>query len=229
MLFHHRGSMGDIIYSLPTIIAFGGGTLWLNREPFYRHMKSLLELQPYIEKVVNIVEPQEYINLDLFRPLERNLRFQGIIKHLSEYYLIEFKKEYDLSQSWLTAPKLERAKIVINRTTRYHDKEQLDWTLLKPYQKDILFIGWRGDYRDFSRVSGFKPEFYICKDTLEMASIINGSKLFLGNQSLGFALAEAMKVNRVLEFYNILPNCMPNSSNGYTKLTKELIEQYVNS
>ena len=56
----------------------------------------------------------------------------------------------------------------------------------------------------------FKP----VTDFLEMAIIVNSCKLFIGNQSFPFALAEAMKVKRLLEVYYKAPNVGVQGKNG---------------
>jgi hypothetical protein len=61
----------------------------------------------------------------------------------------------------------------------------------------------------------------------ELAQLIAGSKLFIGNQSFPFALAEAMKCPRVLEVCPICPNCIPQSDNGYVRLTEGLLRHYL--
>ena len=61
-----------------------------------------------------------------------------------------------------------------------------------------------------------------------MTQIIAGSKLFVGNQSFAFSVAEGLKHPRVLEVYYQANNCQPHGNDGYTYLTKELIERYLN-
>jgi hypothetical protein len=39
-----------------------------------------------------------------------------------------------------------------------------------------------------------------------MATLINSCKLFIGNQSFPFSIAEGLKVNRLLEVYHLSPN-----------------------
>ena len=57
--FLHSGNLGDVIWSLPFIIAQGGGDLYLkNSNPLsavseqYRNLYKLLKSQPYIRKIV---------------------------------------------------------------------------------------------------------------------------------------------------------------------------------
>jgi hypothetical protein len=56
---------------------------------------------------------------------------------------------------------------------------------------------------------------------------IRGSKLFVGNQSFPYSLAEAMKHPRVLEVCPICPNCCPQGPNGYAGLTKDVLDHYL--
>ena len=52
-------------------------------------------------------------------------------------------------------------------------------------------------------------EFYDCKDFLEMAEIIKASKFFVGNEGIGYAIAEALKVPRLLEASPDFPVIFP--------------------
>jgi len=223
LVFHHRGSMGDIIYSLPTVMAFGGGILWIRKKPHYEWLHTLLERQPCIRKVINdACGLNGFVNLDGYRIVERKAYRSGHFKHLAECHLLALGKESDISKPWLQGIESQMvADIVVSRSTRYHDREDIDWKLLDGC--DVLFIGFMDEYEQFLSLYGVSSFYYECKDALEMAQIIKGSKLFLGNQSLGFAIAEGLKHPRVLEVYHKNANCMPQSDNGYTYLDEELL------
>ena len=60
-----------------------------------------------------------------------------------------------------------------------------------------------------------KLEYKPVANFLELASVIAGSKLFIGNQSFPFSLAEALKVRRVLEVFYQCPNVLVEGANGY--------------
>ena len=64
-------------------------------------------------------------------------------------------------------------------------------------------------------------------DFLETAQIIKGSKLFIGNQSVCFSIAEAMKHPRILEVFHKNSNCMPSGADGYVHLDNNLLETYL--
>ena len=49
----------------------------------------------------------------------------------------------------------------------------------------------------------------------ELASIIKSSKFFIGNLSFGYALAEALKIPRLLESGPNFPLVYPNGPNAY--------------
>ena len=233
MVFHHKGSGGDIIYSLPTIRAFGGGTLFLRGHKYFNLFKSLFLKQDYIDEV-KLEAPdvevdfdfgqQEYINLNGFRKIER----VKLDQHLAQTHLETFGKYYDLNRPWIhnVFPN-KRAKIIINWTKRYHDRAEINWEVLKDYAQDCLFIGYRKEHRSFCSVTGIEMDFYECQDALEVAEIISGSNFFIGNQSLCFAIAESIKHPRALEVYYARNNCQPHGKDGYTILNNEILDKYL--
>jgi len=238
--FWHSGSLGDIIYSLPAIITLGGGGLYLKSD-HSEILRDLLTRQPYISDVFpsirtrwqygraeNVVLPdgKKVSNLDRYRHLEKMGHLAGRVRHLAQYHLDIFGLEFDLSQSWISEVVSNSiTSIIVNRTLRHHDKEEIDWKLLEPYQEVVAFIGNKWEYKEFSKM--LSVQWYQCRDAFEIAQAIKGSKLFIGNQSLCFALAEAMKHPRVLEVCYKRNNCQPQSSNGYTYLNKILIEEHL--
>jgi hypothetical protein len=223
-VFKHSGALGDIIYSLPTIEALGGGELWMNKYDQNVNGASLFALQPCIKAVLDKgPSGEEVVDLDVYRHLERDMRLAGDVRHLADYFAIAFNVEPDLARPWLSAGKKRVASVVVHRSTHYHDKEGVDWSLLKG--RDCVFVGFQYEWNVFDKMYKLGIPYYECEDLLEMACIINGCDLFVGNQSSGFAIAEALKVNRVLEVFHLNPNCMPKSSNGRTKLIRGFMEE----
>jgi hypothetical protein len=103
--FKHSGDMGDIIYSLPTIRAMGGGVLYMDPEgglksPLVKWVgrdrtklcaatiesaMPLLRLQPYLEDVRFWRGEQVEFDLDTFR---LNIRFNNLAdSHLAAFNL----------------------------------------------------------------------------------------------------------------------------------------------
>ena len=97
------------------------------------------------------------------------------------------------------------------------------YNFLEKY-KNILFLGLKDEYAVLKKEI-VNLEYHNCKDFLEMAKIIKSCKLFIGNLSLGFALAEAMKVPRLLESGANFPLMSPNGKNGYDFYFQEHFER----
>jgi len=228
MNFYHEGSLSDIIYSLPTVIALGSGNFYFCKKivEIYKSLKELLLLQHYIHHVTIW---DEDIEIDYSLDKYKDAHLINYRKSLAECYLEAFGVNYDLTKPWLRHIKPKKmVDIVINRAYRDHDQQEINWKILKDYEDRSTFIGTERDYEKFLVISNLANiKRYYCRDSLEYAQIIRGSRLFIGNQSLGFALAEAMKHPRVLERYYIQDNYHPQTNNGYTYLSKNLIEDHL--
>ena len=212
--FRHRGSLGDIIYSIPCILASGGGKLNLEKKFHYDSLNSLLSVQPNLE----IGYGREGISLDGFRKINDNK------KHLGQCHAEVLNVTVDLTKEWLfNIDPLKEAEIIVNRSRHYHDRKEIDYSLLRDYKDKILFIGKGDEYRSFRRYFVPEVKHRPCKDGLEIARLIKGSKLFIGNQSFCFSLAEAMKHPRALEICYTYDNCRPSGNNWYITLTKDII------
>ena len=64
-------------------------------------------------------------------------------------------------------------------------------------------------------------------DFLELAGIIAGCKLFIGNQSFPFSIAEGLKVPRILEVYYKAANVIPEGENAHDFYFQEHLEELV--
>jgi len=227
--FKHRGAHGDIIYSLPMVISSGGGEFYVVKGNQYNFLCPLLEKQPYLKQVKYgkgyRVNPNT-INLDLYREVAN----ANPHMNLPSIYLQIFNKSYDLSKPWLmNIDSKFISNIIINRSSKYHNNNDfIDYSVLRRYENQSCFIGLERDYLFFKDKYNIKMPFYKVENALQMAQIIKGSKLFIGNQSFCFSLAEAMKHPRVLEVYSGKSNCLPNSSNGHVVLTEEIINNNLN-
>jgi hypothetical protein len=236
--FQHSGNLGDIIYSLPAVIALGGGILYIKTEtgrlglsneapapnpmtePMARQLIELLKTQPYLADIRLYRDEGVDYNLDRFREHRAVMR-----NHIAGSHLEVFGVNYNLALPWLQGiSPLYVNDIVISRTMRnLSTVNRFDWRVLEKYQKNCVFIGFADEYEAFRQSTGLEVEWYQSPSILEIARVIRGSKLFIGNQSLGFALAEGMKHPRVLEVYYFAPNCMPQSLSGHLKLSDRLV------
>lgn len=114
--------------------------------------------------------------------------------------------------------------IVLARSGRYNNV-YLDYGFLQEYS-NLVFVGVEQEYQRL-KVSIPKLEYQPVKDFLEMAQVIAGAKFFIGNQSFPYAIAEAMKVRRVLEVCFYAPNVVIHGANGYDVYFQKHFESIV--
>lgn len=236
--FKHSGDLGDIIYSMPTIKALGGGTIYLNpgkqlpkpisgiptkkfnSEVPINMVRPLLEAQDYIDKVLVWDGESVTYDLDQFRasgiPLGKT--------NLAEAHCTTFNVDKNvILEQWIFNVKPKRInnrKTVFHRSPRYHNPAFEDkwWPYyIGRYIYDAVFIGHIEEYEAFTkRFKCYDLCFYQVKDFLELAEIIRGSELFIGNQSMPFSISEGLHVKNVLEMDPRNPNCIFNRPGNTT-------------
>ena len=231
----HSGNAGDLIYSLPAMrkaselksekvhlylhinvpAKYGQlhhpmGSVQMNRQ-MAEMLIPLLISTDFIGKCEITEEPQQVdYNFDLFR------KFHNYTGHISQWYFHIYPElTCDLSVpikfDWLPIP--EVFDIVLNRTSRYHNPT-FDYTALRQYQDRITFVGLPEEYRVISaKLPNIKH--YPVQNFYELAQVISGCNLFIGNQSMAFAIAEQMKHPRVVEICPTAHNVIPTGQNGY--------------
>lgn len=231
--FKHSGHLGDIIYAIPTMYALAGEAkinlyLPINQaissdeqyllghnslnESLVASLKKLLSEQDKFD-AVEIYNPDNQIidyDLDLFRqfPLDYH---KG---NIARWYFNVFATSYDLGKPWLKVIPDEsvKGKIVIARSTRYNAPD-VDYSFLQEYN-NLIFVGLPEEY-ELMKQAIPNLEYKKTDDFLSLARIIAGADFFIGNQSFPFALAEALKVPRILESYYMSPNVIPEGENAY--------------
>lgn len=245
----HSGNVGDIIYSIPVLLGILKqrgiekvnyhlklnvpmgysaehplGNVLLNLD-FASKLLPLLKKQKYIDKV-KIYENQHIdINLDNFRQLP--IRFQtGVIPR---WYFWQYGVDFDLTQSWIEAEKFDyfKNKIIVSRTQR-HNSPFINYKFMDRFSKDIVFVGVEKEFQNFKQQCPNCNDFVKFDNFLDMANAFNSCKFFVGNQGFPFTLAEAMKINRLLEANNDAPNNIPFTQNGKDALFQEHFEKWFN-
>lgn len=116
-----------------------------------------------------------------------------------------------------------RHSVVVNLTRRYRN-EKLRYGFLTRYP--CVFVGLPEEFLAF-RASVPNAYFYKAEDLLEVAEVIRECRLFVGNQSSFFALAEGMKINRVLEQSTRFPSVIPHGPNGLAVLQQYILERSI--
>lgn len=206
-IFTHGGATGDIIFSLPTIKAMGGGKLIIHsfHKQRYESVKKLIEVQDYIDSV----EWSDYkfgdaIDLDKFRGyaghhqnlVEAHFRGQNLSVEQNQWW----------RDGWLTLPDnqvmLNGIKYaVINRTTNYADPN-FNWAdevaYLRTIADEVFFIGYADEYLLFNKTFGTDVKYFNC-DFLEGAYLIKNAVMFTGCYSAWSTIAMGLGLTYRLE------------------------------
>ena len=224
----HTGDLGDVVYCLPSFKAKGVEKIILNPDKAYgtkmtrpvcKVIKPLLESQGYEVEIKEYPGyPKEnnvpYINFDAFRFTHQNIQFS----HLAISHARGVGADIDLTKPFINIDDpLHEGNIVINRSYRYRASNfNFDWKeLLSDIDEEIIFVGLPEECFNFVKDNELDNiRHYHTNDLYQLARVIAGCKVFIGNQSCPYAIAEGLKVNRILEECNWTPNCTPQTGNG---------------
>lgn len=215
----------------------GGAQVCMNEKTFYK-MKPLLEEQQYIEKF-EIWEGQAVdFDFDLTRQDARIPLPGGDIHAWAT--LIFPQLTCDLGLDWIevsagydyggrTANWYGRKHgwyIVVNFTERYRNP-YIDYHFLKDHQGDLIFVGLAHEHELFCEKWGLQmvPKFN-ANNFLDIAKLISKAKIFLGNQSFCWHLADAQHIPRILEVCSSFPNTFPTGNDGHAFVTQNALEYF---
>jgi hypothetical protein len=211
MNFLHERDLGDIILSLASVQAAGGGNYYIQNNPnAIRMLAPLIEHQPYINKCGKKLLYQIDKSFVDFR--------NGGLPYgvpLAELHARWIKQHTDLNKQWLFCPKDNKFKgrIIVNKTNRYANP-LFPWKeIVNQLGESILFVGHDNEYDLFCRRFG-KVERLIVKDYLELAIAINSSECFIGNQSSANCVAEGLKHRTIQEVCLWTPDCIYKRDNA---------------
>jgi len=226
----HSGNAGDVIYSLPAVRALGIRHLILNvyrdPKPFRelteqnaRALAPLLLAQDYLDRVTLVTAgvPLESVDpacIDVDYVLDR-FRNEDIGRvHLMYAHAKAVHAEIDANAPFLrvSAETPEASEVVLALTPRYRDLTDEFLRHLMLYFDDILILAIPGEWRS---VAGIPGRVRRCADFLEMARLIQQAGVFIGSPSLASAIAEGLKVPRIIDLPLDLPNAFPLGPNGY--------------
>ena len=195
-IFSHSGDVGDLIYSLPTIRACGGGDLILYAHPgktahgmtvgLFNKLKPLLEAQPYIHSV-RFSESKVDTNLNGFRD-------HSYAGNLSDMHLATMGLSWEHRvQKWLNVPDpLRSYSVILIRTQRYLNP-YFNWKAIHHKYKDVAgFIGTPDEHALYEKEFG-AIRLVEAYDFMTVARYIAGCKLFIGNPTAATAIAEGLK------------------------------------
>lgn len=235
---------GDLIYTLPGIRqscerleAKAEIYLWLDRQwkapydgaqhPYATPMnatvmqmlKPLLEAQDYIAGVYPWKGEPIAVDLDHLRENAITSMPYGSITRWPFHVWPDM--QCDVSVPWIEDIPISESlyktvgnKIIINRTSRYRN-DGIHYWFLKEHQDKVIFAGLPDEHTAFCKEWELDIPLLKVNNFKELARAFRCCRFFLGNQSMCFAIAEAMKIPRILEICPYAPNVIPCGPNGY--------------
>ena len=170
----------------------------------------LLLRQDYINGVTKWYPGDTDADVDLDR--FRGVLFRGFEGNYVQAYHLTFELPFTpevLDEIWLEADARTIAPVVINRTFRYRCPNGTgSWQGLLE-QANItqngVFVGTPDEHEDFEKSTGFRVDYYPVQDFKELADVIAGADLFMGNQSAAYSIAMGLGKSSVLETIKIKP------------------------
>lgn len=228
------GDLGDatLLLSILKHLDDGPHTLILEPSPitkfktmddvnrFHLLFSPLAKLQPYIadcrpiKKGDKIFWRSADFRSKFFSPGETLML--NHLNHLIEHHKMGVHLRNVVgNSSWLTVePKKESSgRVIINRTDRYLNPA-FNWkAVVGHYRRRLMFIGTFNEWKDFTSQFGM-VDYRRTDDLLEVAQLIAGCDLFIGNQSVANAIAEGLKHHSIQETCLRLPDCIYYRSNA---------------
>lgn len=222
----HSGTLGDLIYSLSIVEKLGTGKFlvalenvanmarhYFGNDGLEEHRNRLtttdyINLYPLLKRQSYITDVEAWDklevpthNLDEFRKIQ----FKSFVGNYVEGY----HRAFDVlmpgniyEQTWIEADTKKVKPVVVCRSSRYrcpngdtNHKELYNKFNLKNVG---LFIGSADEYNDYVQRIG-SIDRYDVTDFLDMANVINGSELFISNQTFAFSLAMGLGKESILE------------------------------
>ena len=222
----HSGDIGDVAVSLATLHHKGCETVFLLRDNGQTKgitskidiIKPLLMSQPYIKEVrVYNGESVDWASEGFRSGWVQNdcTLASNHAKHALDKGFIPSMP--DFSQPWLFGIKPSeetKGRVVINRSPRYNNS-YFQWKrVVEFYGDDLIFLGLDHEHRAFCDAYG-SVKFRPTANMLEVAELIAGSDLFIGNQSSSMTIAEGLKHPRIQEGCLHIADCVyPNAENA---------------
>lgn len=226
MLISTVGDAGDVVYLLNLLKHIPGGphSLGIRHSMMtkaktadkavllFELLKPLVVEQDYIKefKILSEEDQVDWASED-FRKLKHFTEGETLMQaHLNHYCaLAKTYLKITGSTPWMkvTPSEISKGRVVVNLTERYRN-QSFPWQKVADHYGDlILFVGLEHEHRYFCR-DYRKVEHAKTENMQQVAELIAGSELFIGNQSSAFAIAEGLKHPRIQETSLIFPDCI---------------------
>jgi len=177
-------------------------------------MRDFMLAQEYITDF-RVLDPQRdevTHNLDRFRPAFVGHPGNYVDIYANTFGITDSDTQTQIRKTpWLTVPKVTQIPgrpIVINRTQRWLPPQPgAEWEqwLALDWDQEAVFVGLPNEYVAFQQQIGWNIPYQETRTQLELAQIIAGAKMFIGNQSQALALSIGLGVHTFCEIRRDLP------------------------
>jgi len=226
MLATSAGDLGDLVYLLGVLseVPNGPHTLLLQTSSETK-IKTDADLKRFADMVIPLAKRQPYIadcrilqGDDVVDWRSQGFRGKGrwcpmvTLLGAKAYHLqmcLGYGQHIKGQNAWLSVDPMPAAsgRVIINRTGRYRNP-YFPWPEIVNFYGDrLVFVGQPHEYLEFCSQFGM-VEFHRTHHLLEVAEIIAGSDLFIGNQSCANACAEGLKHRLIQETALDIPDCI---------------------
>jgi hypothetical protein len=180
----------------------------------YDMLVPLITRQSYITGVSKWYKGDAPVGMDLDK-------FRGVMYRTFEGNILEaYFRTFDLpitdtlqTDTWLEADPQRLAPIVVALSPRYRNGQSTDDNFKRlaveaQLDKNGVFLGTPKEHAEFVALTGVNIPYHPVKDFLEMANIIAGADLFLGNQGLAYSIAVGLGKDSVLDIHKVKPEAL---------------------
>lgn len=180
----------------------------------YEAIRPLLQAQPYVTAVSWADAPTGITHdLSFFRT-QPPLKGENLTERQARFLDVSISQE-----PWLTVPEfVPHGRTVISRSLRYHNFF-FPWGELIHKCAPVTFVGLPAEHAALERETKWSFPYEATRDLLELAQVIAGAKLFIGNQSAPFWIAAGIGVPIIQETFETDPNSIVNRDNATYTLT----------
>ena len=194
-------------------LADENGVMVTMTKKMFELLRPLIISQEYIADYI-IFKGQDY-EVDLNRIHDHGMFVNMPHGSINRWIFYAFPDmTTDLSKSWIDVPEIPNDRIIINMTQRYRE-DRVTYYFLRKYSSHLIFAGTEEERSDFCKAWDLNIPLLNVSNMLELASTIKGCRFFLGNSSLCWNIAEALKKPRILEACSFAENCIPVGEHAY--------------
>lgn len=210
------GDLGDAIFAIPSFKALGVTHVYFATRPWTKP-----NIEGRLHSIIRLFEAQG-ITIEANDTAQFDYDFSTfrLLGQLNGMTIVDRQARWtnakiNISKPWLIAEEDTRTngKILISRGPRWQGY-WFPWRqLVNTFRYDMVFVGLDEDYYDFVGKYG-KVDRIVTKDLYDVAKLIQGSSLFIANQSSPNAICEGLQKDNILEVCLHAPDCIYFRSNS---------------